>query len=313
MTIENTVDDETDSRDVSVTGRAGGNVKWLLGFLVVVFAIFNLVFQPLALRYFDESLSNETATFSLRLFLNAVWVAQHLLLALWWVYAPVSVWRRLAIGAAVGFLWYGTYVAGKYHVLIPLYLEAYELGAYRTATLVKETFQIAANWPIKIVALLSALWGTWAWLGWRIEPTSSTTFTSQRRQLQIRDQAIAFVTVAVALILARFGNDYYLGTLKYAGATALFAGASGIPLMWAFLRQPKSRWPLSAAVASHMVIAASLAQWYSSLSAHTEFLGLYWLMIWCGAFGLVAVHFAIVMFTLIGVRRCGFCLRWGQE
>ena len=279
--------------------------------LLAVFAFFmmmDLLTFPILIGLQGLAGSSMFVAFSVNSMLMAIVVAQFVLMAIWWVFAPVSLLRRAACGIPAPLIWCASYFAG--------FLLAVPDGGTSVYILVAVAY-VMGGLPLLMIASQLLLWCARFWLRWRIVRVEPTSAIQGYQPLRILDVMIATGAVAVALTLAKLGNiggsrsdaEYLMGFSITAGIGMIVVAALALPCLWVGLRRPAPAGGKLIAAGVHVAIVIITMV----VGMLIEGRGMPPAEVWGAFFMMAAFHWAIMMLILCRCRRCGYALHWKAE
>ena len=282
-------------------------IRLLLIVVLGFFALINLVMYPLI----EHSRGNREN------FLASLWagtiMAQFALVSAWWVFAPLSLFQRSLWGVVAGTLWFGAFAVG---FVVAGYESSLEFPYSLTLHVSEELMFLVSTLPSYLLTAQAPLWCARFWFRWRVQgPDVTANLAANRpvehRPLRILDVMIATAVVAVALAVAKLGNQggffsdtAYLGVLLiFTVVVAGVAALSLLPCLGVGLRRPMIEGGVATLVLIHVAYIFAVLKTLRSDSPSD----------WGVAFLAIGTYFTIVMVVLRVSRRCGYTLRWKNE
>ena len=195
---------------------------------VLPFTVANLLAAPVSYRVSDDD-----PRFVLGCLCIGIIGAEGALHAIWCVLAPVRFAKRLAIGVAVGLVWYGAWALG--------YVASASLHGGPYSYHWEEIFIGLLCLPLVAIAIQSPLWFARIWLRWRIEHRADPARGSDDEPFQIRHLLGATAAVAVAFSAVRLAvpgdeEDFLIAFAIGALIAAAISLITTVPMVMATLR-----------------------------------------------------------------------------
>lgn len=221
--------------------------------------------------------------------------------AIWCVLAPVSFFKRLAVGIGAGAILFGAWALG--------YAIGISQGGYLRGNYWETVRTGLLCLPLLAIAIQSPLWIARGWLGWRILYGCDTSAGLRVERIRIGDLLTAMAVVAMALSAVRWGKtpsqvDSLLPLVIAAAAISLF---TTLPVVVAILRSRRLWLALTAALLPYLTLLLA-----DLVGARLRSEPVLW-QAWANFASMLGAFFVCMAGAMLLVRRLGFRLFLGRR